>query len=181
MTTEIVTGGTTTLPQALGVVGAVPGLIVLIFCGVFALYTAFLLVDFKLNHPHIHNMGDAGYILFSPIGLGWFGRELLGAGTLFFAITAVGACQLLGQFALATLSDHKLCNMIYTGISGVIVLLCSLPRALNWGLGWMSVVACISVVVSCVVAMVVRVTNFSLTKISQLESKVALLSVGHGS
>lgn len=42
MCTEIVTGGTLTLPQALGVVGIVPGLIVLIFCGIFALYTAFL-------------------------------------------------------------------------------------------------------------------------------------------
>lgn len=56
MCTEIVAGGTLTLPQALGVVGIVPGLLVLIFCGVFALYTALLLVDFKLNHPQVYSM-----------------------------------------------------------------------------------------------------------------------------
>lgn len=73
--------------------------------------------------------------------------------TFAFSITAVGGCALLGQFALATLSDFKLCNMIYTAISSVVVLVASLPRALNWGLGWMSVVACASVIISCIVGM----------------------------
>lgn len=54
MTTEIVTIGTLGFPQAFAVVGLVPGLIVSIFCGIFALYTALLLVDFKLNHPEVH-------------------------------------------------------------------------------------------------------------------------------
>lgn len=54
------TSGTLTLPQALAVVGIVPGLILIIFCGVFALFTSLLLIDFKWNHPEVHNMGDAG-------------------------------------------------------------------------------------------------------------------------
>jgi hypothetical protein len=36
--------------------GIIPALICIIFLGVFGLYTAKLLIDFKLNHPAVHNM-----------------------------------------------------------------------------------------------------------------------------
>ena len=94
-----------------------------------------------------------GYILFAPFGLGAVGREILSWGTIIFAITAVGASELIGQLALATLSDYKLCAMVYTGVFTIPVLLCAAPRTLNFGLSWFSVVACISVLVSCIVAM----------------------------
>ncbi|KAK4998787.1 hypothetical protein LTR66_002052 [Elasticomyces elasticus] len=153
MITEIVTGGTLTLPQALAVVGIVPGLILIVFCGVFALFTSLLLIDFKINHPEVHNMGDAGYILFAPFGLGAVGREVLSCGTIIFAITIVGATQLLGQEALATLSGSKVCLMAYTGIFAVPILLCALPRTLNTGLSWFSLAACVSVLIACIVGM----------------------------
>src|ERR1700761_1442696 len=61
----------------------------------------------------VHNMGDAGYILFGP--LGWLGREILSAGTLLFAVFAVGGQLLAADAALGSLSDNKLCVMWYTG------------------------------------------------------------------
>jgi amino acid permease len=69
--------------HAYSTTGIVPGVILIVFMGIFALYTAKLLIDFKINHPEVHNMGDAGYILFGPIG-----REVLSAGTIIFAICA---------------------------------------------------------------------------------------------
>ena len=51
MITEIVTYGTLSLPSALAVVGIVPGVILIAFLGVFALYTSLVLIQFKLNHP----------------------------------------------------------------------------------------------------------------------------------
>ncbi|KAK3614774.1 hypothetical protein LTR56_027036, partial [Elasticomyces elasticus] len=51
MLTEIVTYGTLSLPSSLAVVGIVPGTILIVFLGVFALYTSLVLVKFKLNHP----------------------------------------------------------------------------------------------------------------------------------
>jgi len=65
----------------------------------------------KLNHPEVHNMGDAGQILFGPIG-----REVLSGGTVIFAVFATGGQLLAGQIALTSLSDSKLCLMLYTGI-----------------------------------------------------------------
>ena len=54
---------------------------------IFATYTSWALVQFKLRHPEVHTMGDAGFILFGPVG-----REVLSAGTVStsFEFTALG-------------------------------------------------------------------------------------------
>ena len=93
-------------------------------------------------------MGDAGYILFGPIG-----REVLSLGTIIFAVFATGGQLLAGQIALGTLSDNKLCLMLYTGIFTIPTLLCSLPRTLD-RLSWLSVPSVISIIVAGIVGMI---------------------------
>ncbi|KAI0703170.1 amino acid transporter [Earliella scabrosa] len=137
MIAEIVSNGMLTLPNAMAVVGIVPSLVLTIFLGVFALYTAILLVRFKLNHPEVHNMGDAGFIIFGPIG-----REILSAGSIIFAIFSLGALILSGQQALSVLSNNGLCSMALLAIFTTVTFLIALPRTLNrlsW-LGFFSVV-----------------------------------------
>ena len=114
------------LPSSLAIVGIIPELTLIIFLGVFATYTSYLLVQFKLRHPKVHNMTDAGLILFGP-----FGRELLAFGTTVFAVFAIGGQLLAGQIALGALSDSKLCLVLYTGIFAIPTLLCSFPRTLD--------------------------------------------------
>ncbi|KAI4741571.1 transmembrane amino acid transporter [Aureobasidium sp. EXF-12298] len=154
MITEVVTGGTLTLPQAIAVVGLVPGTIIIVFCGIWALFTSFLLIDFKLNHPEVHNMGDAGFILFSPFGLGAVGREVMSTGTILFAITGVGSMSLLGQLALQTLSQGGMCAMSYLGIWSCATFLVAIPRTFGAGLQGFSMAACISILVATLVAMI---------------------------
>ncbi|WPH02611.1 Hypothetical protein R9X50_00547600 [Acrodontium crateriforme] len=154
MITEIVTYGTLSLPSALAVVGLVPGVILITFLGAFGLYTSLILVDFKLRHPEVHNMGDAGYILLSHIRLGWLGREVLSLGTILFAISAVGGQLIAADAALGSLSDNRLCQLWYTGIFAIPTILLSLPRALNMSLSWLSAVATISIIVASIVAMI---------------------------
>jgi amino acid permease len=154
MITEVVTGGTLTLPQAIAVVGLVPGTIIIVFCGIWALFTSFLLIDFKLNHPEVHNMGDAGFILFSPFGLGAVGREIMSTGTILFAITGVGSMSLLGQLALQTLSQGGMCAMSYLGIWTCVTFLVAVPRTFGAGLQGFSLAACISILVATLVAMI---------------------------
>jgi len=147
MITEIVSNGMLSLPSSLAVVGMVPGLVIIVFLGVFATYTSWLLVQFKLRHPDVHTMGDAGYILFGPIG-----RELLAFGTLCFSIFACGGQLLAGQIALAALSDNKLCLTLYTGIFAIPTLLCSLPRTFH-GLSWISIASVLSIFIAGIVGM----------------------------
>lgn len=93
-------------------------------------------------------MGDAGMILFGPLG-----REVLAGGTIIFAIFGTGSQLIAGQTALASLSENKLCAMLYTGIFTIPVLLFSVPRTLD-RLSWLSILAVLSILVAGVVGMV---------------------------
>ncbi|KAK1623574.1 transmembrane amino acid transporter [Colletotrichum phormii] len=148
MIAEIVSNGMLSLPSSLAVVGIVPGVILIVFLGIFATYTSWLLVQFKLRHPEVHSMGDAGQILF-----GRPGREILVFGTVVFAVFATGGQLLAGQIALATLSDNKLCLMLYTGIFAVPTLLFSFPRTMDQ-LSWLCIPSVLSILVAGIVGMV---------------------------
>lgn len=148
MIAEIVSNGMLSLPSSLAVVGMVPGVIVILFLGIFATFTSWLLIQFKLRHPQVHSMGDAGMILFGPLG-----RELLAGGTVIFAVFGTGSQLIAGQTALALLSENRLCAMLYTGIFTVPVLLFSVPRTLD-RLSWLSVLAVLSILVAGIVGMV---------------------------
>lgn len=147
MITEIVSNGMLSLPSSLAAVGVVPGVIVIFFLGAFATYTAWALIQFKLRHPEVHNMGDAGMIIFGPIG-----REILGGGTVVFAVCATGSQMLAGQLALSVLSESKLCALAFTGIFAAATTLFSFPRTLG-DLSWLSVLGGTSIMVAGVVGM----------------------------
>ena len=105
-------------------------------------------------------MGDAGMILFGPIG-----REVLSFGTIVFAVFATGSQLLAGQIALGALSDSKLCLMLYTGIFAVPTLICSLPRTLD-RLSWLSVPSVICILIAGLVGMIGAGTNFPVADFS---------------
>lgn len=147
MIAEIVSNGMLSLPSAVAVVGLVPGVILIIFLGVFATFTSWVLIQFKLRHPATHNMGDAGLIIFGPIG-----REAMALGTVVFAVFASGSQLLAGQISLAALSDNKLCLMLYTGIFAIPTLIMSFPRTLD-NLSWLSVLSCFSILIAGIVGM----------------------------
>lgn len=51
MIAEIVSNGMLSLPSSLAVVGLVPGIVIIVFLGAFGLFTAWILIQFKLRHP----------------------------------------------------------------------------------------------------------------------------------
>ena len=60
MIAEIVSNGMLSLPSSLAVVGLVPGIVIIVFLGVFGLFTAWILIKFKLRHPE--GMGSFHYL-----------------------------------------------------------------------------------------------------------------------
>lgn len=61
MIAEIVSNGMLSLPSSLAVVGVVPGVIVIVFLGVFATFTSWLLIQFKLRHPQGERHLNSGF------------------------------------------------------------------------------------------------------------------------
>ncbi|KAI0035925.1 amino acid transporter [Vararia minispora EC-137] len=153
MIAEIVSNGLLSLPQAMAGVGVVPSIILTIFLGAFGLFTAKILIDFKLNHPGVHSMGDAGYILFGPIG-----RELLAFGTVAFAIFGTGSELISGQQALSILSENRLCAVYLLLIFSVATLLLSLPRTLG-RLTWLGIFSCACIFLCGILAMIAAGAN----------------------
>ncbi|KAG2098437.1 transmembrane amino acid transporter protein-domain-containing protein [Suillus discolor] len=148
MIAEIVSNGILSLPSALAVVGIVPAVILIVFLGIFGLYTAKLLIDFKLNHPNVHTMGDAGYIMFGPVA-----REVLAFGTVSFAVFGSGSGLLSSQQALSTLSNQGMCSMYLVLITGAVAFLISLPRTLD-RLAWMGLVSAAVIAIAGFIAMI---------------------------
>ncbi|KAG2368863.1 transmembrane amino acid transporter protein-domain-containing protein [Suillus spraguei] len=148
MIAEIVSNGILSLPSSLAVVGIVPAVILIVFLGIFGLYTAKLLIDFKLNHPNVHTMGDAGYIMFGPVA-----REVLAFGTVAFAVFGSGSGLLSSQQALSTLSNQGMCSMYLVIITGAVAFLISLPRTLD-RLAWMGLLSAAVITLAGFVAMV---------------------------
>ncbi|KAL6304271.1 amino acid transporter [Sparassis latifolia] len=148
MIAEIVSNGMLSLPNAMAVVGIVPSLILTIFLGIFGIFTAKLLIDFKLNHPNVHNMGDAGHIIFGSVG-----REVLSLGTIIFAIFGTGSELLSGQQALSLLSNNGLCAVILLLIFSVATFLISLPRTLG-RLSWLGLFSVILITLCGILGMI---------------------------
>ncbi|KAI1181177.1 transmembrane amino acid transporter [Nemania sp. FL0916] len=147
MITEIVSTGLLTLPSSLATVGLIPGISVIAFLGAFTTYTAWSLIQFKLRHPAVHNMGDAALILFGPIG-----REILGSGTVIFAVLSAGSQILAGQSALSLISGDGLCMVTFSGIFTIVMAIASFRRTLD-GLGYLSIAGGISIVVAGIVGL----------------------------
>lgn len=92
-------------------------------------------------------MGDAGLVLFGPIG-----REILGSGTIIFAIFAAGSQIHAGQLALSVVSDNKLCAVTFAGIFSIFMAITGFRRTLD-GLGYLSVVGTVSIFIAGIIGL----------------------------
>lgn len=76
-------------------------------------------------------MGDAGEVMFHPMGLARFGREFLGTAQLLFLIFVMGSHILTFSVMMDTITDHGTCSIVF-GIVGLIVsFIFALPRTLR--------------------------------------------------
>ncbi|KAG1799537.1 hypothetical protein EV424DRAFT_1474928 [Suillus variegatus] len=134
------------------VVGIVPAVILIVFLGIFGLYTAKLLIDFKLNHPNVHTMvlafGTVSFVVFGLV------RHRVNWNTMSqLNYHKQGSGLLSSQQALSTLSNQRMCSMYLVIITGTVAFLISLPRTLD-RLAWMGVLSAAVIAVAGFIAMI---------------------------
>ena len=134
MVAETISLGILSLPAAVAGLGMVPALIIRIGLGLIACCTGFVIGQFKLRHPHISSMADAGEVL-----MGGFGRELFGTGQLLFLIFLMANHILTFTVALNTNTGHATCSIVFGVVGLVLSLFLSLPRILE-KMSWLSLV-----------------------------------------
>ncbi|KAJ5781303.1 hypothetical protein N7457_006463 [Penicillium paradoxum] len=137
----------------MAVLGLVPALILIVGLGIVATYTGYVIGQFKLRYPQVHSMGDAGEILFRPLGLPRFGREFMGTAQLLFLIFVMGSHLLTFTVMMDTLTEHGTCSIVF-GIVGLIVsFVFALPRTLR-KVSWLSIASFISIIAALLITMI---------------------------
>lgn len=132
MVAETISLGILSLPAAVAGLGLVPAIVILIFLGLVASYTGYVIGQLKWRYPHISSMADAGEVL-----MGRFGREILFGGQILYLVFLMASHLLTFTVAMNTLTTHGTCSIVF-GIVGLIVsLVLSLPRTLK-NMSWLS-------------------------------------------
>ncbi|THG98973.1 hypothetical protein EW026_g3292 [Hermanssonia centrifuga] len=116
--------------------------------GAIATATGYVLGQFKLRYPHVHNMADAGEIIAGPIG-----REVLGAAQVIFMIFVCGSHVLTGLIAFDTITNGASCSVLWAGISAIICLAFTIPRTLD-GIAYLSVASFVSIIAAILITMI---------------------------
>lgn len=108
-------------------------IVIIVGLSAIAWYTGYVIGQFKLRHPHIHSMADAGELL-----MGRFGRELLEIGQLLFLIFLMASHILTFTQQFNTITGHGTCTIVF-GIVGLVVsFIGALPRTMS-KVYWMSI------------------------------------------
>ncbi|EGE06609.1 N amino acid transport system protein [Trichophyton mentagrophytes] len=148
MIAETISLGILSLPSAVAALGIVPAVVIIISLGLLATYTGYVIGQFKMKYPHVHNMADAGDVLMGPIG-----REVLGAAQLLFLVFIMGSHILTFIVMMNTLTDHGTCSIVF-GVAGMILsLVLALPRTLK-NVSWLSISSFISILAAVFVTMI---------------------------
>ncbi|KAK2774530.1 hypothetical protein FQN53_003650 [Emmonsiellopsis sp. PD_33] len=148
MIAETMSLGILALPSAVAALGLAPAIIILLFLGALATYTGYTIGQFKMAHPHVHSMADAGEIL-----MGKFGRELLGGAQLLFLIFIMGSHILTFSVMMNTLTNHGTCTIIFGVIGMVVSIILTLPRTLK-NVSWLSIASFLSIFSAVMITMI---------------------------
>lgn len=94
--------------------------------GLVATYSGYVIGQFKIAHPSVMSMGDAGGVLF-----GRTGEWIFNAAVAFFLLFIAGAHVLTFSVALNVITGHAICTVAYAAIGMLVSLFLTLPRTLR--------------------------------------------------
>jgi hypothetical protein len=164
MLAENVSLGVLALPQALAILGLVPGLLCIFFLGVIATYTGWIIGEFKIAHPSVQSFADCGMLITGPIG-----RDVMAVGQVLVLVFIMGAHILSFSIAMNAITGHVMCTIWWNVIGLVLCFGLGLPRTFK-KVSFLSIfcksdmplrasgkpneAACVSIIVAVLVAMI---------------------------
>ena len=116
--------------------------------GGLASYSGYIIGQFKLRYPEIHNMGHAGNKLF-----GKFGGRIVGGSTLMFIVFIMGAHILVFRSMMDVLTNNRYCGIIWSMVGLFISLVACLPRTMK-KMSYLSAASFASIIAAVIVTMV---------------------------
>ncbi|KAK2041704.1 transmembrane amino acid transporter [Colletotrichum somersetense] len=141
--------GVLSIPSIFDTLGMVPGVVLLCVIGGITTWSDFMVGTFKLRHPQVYGIDDAGELMF-----GRAGREVLGAAfCLLFTFTS-GSAMLSISIALNALSTHATCTAVFVAVAAVVGFGLSSLRTLGRisGLAWVGITSIVVAVLTVTIA-----------------------------
>ncbi|KAJ5779351.1 hypothetical protein N7457_007071 [Penicillium paradoxum] len=148
MVAENISLGILSLPSAVATLGIVPAFILIMGLSGISWYTGYVMGQFKQRYPQVHSMGDAGELLFGPIG-----REICFVGQLLFIIFLMASHILTFSVLFNTITNHGTCTIVFGVIGLVVSCIAALPRTAE-KVFWMSIASAISILIATIVTMI---------------------------
>ncbi|KAL6714821.1 hypothetical protein ACLMJK_007081 [Lecanora helva] len=148
MIAETISLGILSLPSVLAAIGLVPGIILIAGLGILATYTGFVIGQFKLAYPHVHNMADAGEVMLGPVG-----REVFGIAQMLFLVFVMGSHILTFSIMMNVVTEHGTCTIVFGLVGFIVCLIFTMPRTLH-KVSYMSIASFISILSAVVITMV---------------------------
>ncbi|CAI7621042.1 unnamed protein product [Penicillium manginii] len=148
MIAQSVSLGVLSLPSSMAVLGLVPGCIIIVGIGAMTTYTGYVVGQFKLRYPQVHNMSDASEILF-----GAWGREIFGVAQILCFIFLMGAHILTFSIMMNTLSNHGACTIIFCLVGAILCFVLTLSRRLE-EVSWLGIISSASIFTAVMITMI---------------------------
>lgn len=115
--------GILSIPKVAVSLGVVPFVLLTLMFAYICYYTGYQYWKLKMRFPGVHNLQDAGFLMFGP-----WGARFLGFSQLVFSIFLQGNHVLLGGQAFHILGWHS-CAIVLAFVFAVISFIFTLPRS----------------------------------------------------
>ncbi|KAH6871028.1 putative amino acid transporter [Thelonectria olida] len=141
--------GVLSIPAVFDVLGMVPGVICLCLVAGITTWSDYMVGIFKISHPEVYGIADAGELMFGPVG-----REVLGVGFCLYWIFVSGSGMLGISIGLNTVSTHGACTAVFVAVAAILGFSFSSIQTLSrisW-LAWVGLVCLLSAILSVTIA-----------------------------
>ncbi|KAF2017950.1 hypothetical protein BU24DRAFT_368148, partial [Aaosphaeria arxii CBS 175.79] len=107
--------GVLSVPAVFNTLGLIPGIICLLIIGSVASWSNYIVGVFKLNHPDVYGIDDAGKKMFGRIG-----HEVFGLVFAIYWICVAGSGMLGISIGLNSLSTHGTCTAVFVAVAAIV-------------------------------------------------------------
>ncbi|KAJ4328792.1 hypothetical protein N0V84_000799 [Fusarium piperis] len=145
--------GVLSIPAVFHSLGLVPGMVALIAIAVITTWSGYVVGTFKLRHPEVYGIDDAGALMFGRIG-----REVFGIAFCLFWIFVAGSGMLGISIALNAVSMHGACTAVFVAVAAIIGFGLASIRTLgriSW-LAWVGLICLLTAIFTVTIAVGVQ-------------------------
>ncbi|PNS13976.1 hypothetical protein CAC42_6489 [Sphaceloma murrayae] len=148
MIAETISLGILSLPSVISLMGFIPGILLIAGFGIIATYTGYIIGQFKLARPSVHNFADVGYMIAGP-----WGEHIVGFAQALVFIFIMAAHILAFSIMMNVLTGHATCSITLAVFGTILSFVLTLPRTLK-STSVFSAASCISITAAVFITMV---------------------------